>query len=82
MTTANSIPSEAALQQNRIEKIAGGFKVINQIYEDVFAVGRTVEDAMDNFNHKIKILSVKWDSAKRREQYRKEWQERRKNGRK
>lgn len=76
MTTTNTIPSEAALQQNKIEKITGGFKVINQIYEDIFAVGRTVDDAIDNFNLKIKILRVKWDSDRRREQYRKEWQER------
>lgn len=82
MTTTNSIPTDSALKQNQVIEIAGGFKVINQIYDDIFAVGRTVEDAMDNFNRKIKILRVKWDSAKRREQYRKEWQERKQYARK
>lgn len=82
MTTTNSIPTESALKQNQVIEIAGGFKVINQIYDDIFAVGRSVDEALDNFNRKIKILRVKWDTAKRREQCRKEWQERKQYARK
>lgn len=75
MNTTNTIPSEAALQQNKIEKIAGGFKVINCIYDDIYAVCRTVDEAMENFARKVKILSVNWAAARRREQSKKQYQE-------
>lgn len=75
MTTINAIPSEAALEQNEVKEIVGGFKVINTIYEDISAVGRTVDEAMENFQRMLKIKKVDWAAARRREQLRKEYQE-------
>lgn len=83
MTTTNTIPTEKALMSEPITITKHGFvKIVNSIYEDVCAVGYTVAEAEENYARVIKLTLAKFAPVWRREASRKEYQERRKNGRK
>lgn len=83
MTTTSTIPSEKALLTEPIIIEKHGFiKLVNAVYDDISAVGYTIEEAMDNYAHVKKLAIAKFAPVWRREASRKEYQERRKNGRK
>ena len=75
------IMSKAALEActEPVEVHAGFWKITSKVYDDFYAVGRNVEDVIDNYQRKVKITLAKMAVIKRREENRRESAERRKN---